>query len=142
MIGVGFYLVAIIRFVTFVVVIAIKIKQAEDQSEETKNKLKFVGGLTLVGLFIFALIQFIYWIDTNEVFGRQISWIATFLIFGIGIPVTIISTSQKMTEYCKEYLKDKIQEKMPCLDFSEEIDETQSQIGSVPTDDSNSMCKI
>ena len=36
MIGIGFYLIAIIRIVTFVAVLIIKIRQAEDQSEETR----------------------------------------------------------------------------------------------------------
>ena len=102
MIGIGFYLIAIIRIVTFVAVLIIKIRQAEYQSEETNNTLKIVGGFTLISLIFFVLIQFFYWIiDINEVLGRQLSWVATFLIFGIGIPFTIIKRSQKMTQYMK-----------------------------------------
>ena len=135
MIGVGFYIVGILRIVTFVVVFITKIWQVEGQNEETKRTLQVVGGWTLLSLLTFALMQFFYWININKVntrqLQRQISWVATWLIFGIGIPFIIIKRSQKMTEYGKEFLKGKIQDTFPCLSFTDEIIESESQDGTV-----------
>ena len=109
MIGIGFYIVGIVRIVTFVVVFITKIWQVEGQNEETKRTLQVVGGWTLLSLLTFALMQYFYWININKVntrqLQRQISWVATWLIFGVGIPFIIIKRSQKMTEYGKEFLK-------------------------------------
>ena len=82
MIGVGFYLLTTIRIVTFGVVFVVKIMHADDQNEETKNTLKFVGGLTLLFLVLFVLIQCLYWLNTSSVLGRHLSWIVSLLILG------------------------------------------------------------
>ena len=99
------------------------------------NDSQVVGGCTLLSLLTFALIQYFYWININKVktrqLQRQISWVATFLIFGIGIPFTIIKRSQKMTEYGKEFLKGKVQDTFPCLNFTDDIIESESQDGTV-----------
>ena len=58
MIGIGFYIVGIVRIVAFVVVFITKIWQVEGESEETRRTLKVVGGWTLLSLLIFILIQF------------------------------------------------------------------------------------
>ena len=133
MIGIGFYIVQIVRIVTFVVVFITKIWQVEGQNEETKRTLQVVGGWTLLSLLIFVLMQYFYWININKVntrqLQRQISWVATFLIFGIGIPFTIIKRSHKMTEYGKEFLKGKVQDTFPCLNFTDDIIESESQDG-------------
>ena len=133
MIGIGFYIVGIVRLVTFVVVFTSKIWLVEGQ--ETKRTLQVVGGWTLLSLLTFALMQFFYWININEVntrqLQRQISWVATWLIFGIGIPFIIIKRSQKMTEYGKEFLKGKIQDTFPCLSFTDDIIQSESQDGTV-----------
>ena len=133
MIGIGFYIVQIVRIVTFVVVFITKIWQVEGQNEETKRTLQVVGGWTLLSLLTFVLMQYFYWININKVntrqLQRQISWVATFLIFGIGIPFTIIKRSHKMTEYGKEFLKGKVQDTFPCLNFTDDIIESESQDG-------------
>ena len=132
MIGIGFYIVGIVRIVAFVVVFITKIWQVEGENEETKRTLKVIGGWTLLSLLIFVLIQFVYWInitkDNTRQLQRQTSWIATFLIFGIGIPFTIIKRSQKMTEYGKEFLKGKVQDTFPCF-FTDDIIESESKDG-------------
>ena len=132
MIGIGFYIVGIVRIVAFVVVFISKIWQVEGESEETRRTLKVVGGWTLLSLLIFVLIQFVYWINITKVNTRQLqrqtSWVATFLIFGIGIPFTIIKRSQKMTEYGKEFLKGKVQDTFPCF-FTDDIIESESKDG-------------
>ena len=132
MIGIGFYIVGIVRIVTFVVVFITKIWQVEGQNEETKRTLQVVGGWTLLSLLTFALMQYFYWININKVdtrqLQRQISWVATFLIFGIGIPFTIITRSEKMTEYGKEFLKGKVQDTFPCF-FTDDIIESESKDG-------------
>ena len=135
MIGIGFYIVGIVRIVAFVVVFITKIWQVEGESEETKRTLKVVGGWTLLSLLTFILMHFFYWVNINKIntrqLQRQISWIAIFLIFGIGIPFTIIKRSQKMTEYGKEFLKGKVQDTFPCLNFTDDIIESESQDGTV-----------
>ena len=132
MIGIGFYIVGIVKIVTFVVVFITKIWQVEGQNEETKRTLQVVGGWTLLSLLTFLLMQYFYWININKVntrqLQRQISWVATFLIF-IWIPFTIIRRSQKMTDYGKEYLKGKVQDTFPCLNFTDDIIESESQDG-------------
>ena len=132
MIGIGFYIVVIVRIVTFVVVIITKIWQVEGQ--ETKRTLQVIGGWTLLSLLTFVLIQYFYWININNVntrqLQRQISWVAMLLMFGIGIPFTIITRSQKMTEYGKDFLKGKVQDTFPCLNFTDDIIESESQDGT------------
>ena len=133
MIGIGFYIVVIVRIVAFVVVFITKIWQVEGQNEETKTTLQVVGGWTLLSLLTFALMQFFYWININIVntrqLQRQISWVVTFLIFGIGIPFTIIKRSQKMTDYGTEFLKGKFQDTFPCLNLTNDIIESEPQDG-------------
>ena len=135
MIGIGFYIVGIVRIAVFVVVFITKIWQVEGESEETKRTLKVVGGWTLSSLLTFILMHFFYWVNINKIntrqLQRQISWIAIFLIFGIGIPFMIIKRSQKMTEYGKEFLKGKVQDTFPCLNFTDDIIESESQDGTV-----------
>ena len=134
MIGIGFYIVGIVRVVVFVVVFITKIWQVEGESEETKRTLKVVGGWTLLSLLTFVLMQYFYLVNINKIntrqLQRQISWIAIFLIFGIGIPFMIIKRSQKMTEYGKEFLKGKVQDTFPCLNFTDDIIESESQDGT------------
>ena len=50
MIGIGFYIVGVVRIVTFVVVFITKIWQVEGQNEETKRTLQVVGDWTLLSL--------------------------------------------------------------------------------------------
>ena len=134
MIGIGFYIVGIVRVVVFVVVFITKIWQVEGESEETKRTLKVVGGWTLLSLLTFVLMQYFYWVNINNIntrqLQRQISWIAIFFVFGIGIPFTIIKRSQKMTEYGKEFLKGKVQDTFPCLNFTDDTIESESQDGT------------
>ena len=72
MIGVGFYIVGIVRIVTFVFVFITKIWQVEGQNEETKRTLQVVGGWTLFSLLTFVLMQYFYWININKVNTRQL----------------------------------------------------------------------
>ena len=115
--GIGFFIVGIIRIVTFVIVLVIKIMKAEDQNAEKKATLKIVGGMTLVSLITHNLVFF--WIELNEVLRLQITWLLTMSIFGIGIPCIIIKRSENMTQYLMEYSKRKIQEIFPCVEFDE-----------------------
>ena len=116
----------LIRVVTFLTVLIIKIKKSEDQIGETKNTFKLVGGVTLMILFIFFLIKLLYWrMDINEVLGKQILYLILYLVF-IAVPSIIIKRSQRMTEYMLEYIKENIYDIFPRQE-TQQSDEIQSR---------------
>ena len=115
MVGIGLQLTEVIRTVTFMIVLIIKIRKSEDQSQETKNTLKIVGGVTLLIVCIFALVKLLHWIEVGDALGKQITYFGGIFCYGVVIPGIIISRSHKMTKYYKESCKEMVYNYLPCL---------------------------
>ena len=115
MVGIGLQLTEVIRTVTFMIVLIIKIRKSEDQSQETKNTLKIVGGVTLLIVCIFALVKLLHWIEVGDALGKQITYFGGIFCYGVVIPGIIISRSHKMTKYYKESCKEMVYDYLPCL---------------------------
>ena len=126
MIGIGFHLNDAIRVLTFVVVLIMKIKKSENQNEETKKTLKIVGSVIFLLIGTFGLVKLLNWIGDHAILGKQISYMAGLLCFGIVVPTIIIRRNLKMREYFIKSTKEKFYSIMTCLQSSND-DEFQSR---------------
>ena len=126
MIGIGFHLNDAIRVITFVVVLIIKIKKSENQNEETRKTFKIVGSVIFLLIGTFGLVKLLNWIGDHAILGKQISYMAGLLCFGIVVPTIIIRRNLKMREYFIKSTKEKFYSIMTCLQSSND-DEFQSR---------------
>ena len=126
MIGIGFHLNDAIRVITFVVVLIMKIKKSENQNEETRKTFKIVGSVIFLLIGTFGLVKLLNWIGDHAILGKQISYMAGLLCFGIVVPTIIIRRNLKMREYFIKSTKEKFYSIMTCLQISND-DEFQSR---------------
>ena len=126
MIGIGFHLNDAIRVITFVVVLIMKIKKSENQNEETRKTFKIVGSVIFLLIGTFGLVKLLNWIGDHAILGKQISYMAGLLCFGIVVPTIIIRRNLKMREYFIKSTKEKFYSIMTCLQSSND-DEFQSR---------------
>ena len=75
------------------VVLIIKIRKSEDQSQETKNTLKIVGSVTFLIVGIFGLVKLLHWIEVGDALGKQIGYLGGIFCYGVVIPAIIIARS-------------------------------------------------
>ena len=126
MIGIGFHLNDAIRVITFVVALIMKIKKSENQNEETRKTFKIVGSVIFLLIGTFGLVKLLNWIGDHAILGKQISYMAGLLCFGIVVPTIIIRRNLKMREYFIKSTKEKFYSIMTCLQSSND-DEFQSR---------------
>ena len=126
LVGIGLQLTEVIRTVTFMIVLIIKVRKSEDQSQETKNTLKIVGGVTLLIVCIFALVKLLHWIEVGDALGKQITYLGGIFCYGVVIPGIIIARSHKMTKYFKERCKEMVYNYLPFFRI-QEFDDYQSR---------------